>query len=137
MEHRKIKKIIIRLLILLPVIMLAFMGGCYYDNGQDLYPPGSGNCDTTKYTFSGTIFKIISDNCVECHSGASPQGIVLLEDYNTISAAGRIPAGIYGSLYGAISHNPGNKPMPWNRPQLSDCNILKVKKWIDAGTPDN
>lgn len=126
-----------RTFILLPVILLAMLSSCYYNNEQDLYPPGSENCDTTNFTFSETIFPIISANCIECHSGGSPLGIRLLEDYNTISAAGQIPVGQNGSLYGAISHNAANKPMPWNRPKLSDCNIIKVKKWIDAGTPNN
>ena len=61
----------------------------------------------------------------------------LLKDYESISAAAKIPAGQPGSLYGAISHNPGNSPMPKNGTQLSDCKIKQVKVWIDAGTPNN
>jgi hypothetical protein len=137
MEHHKLKIIAGRILILLPFFLLVMLGSCYYDNEQELYPPGSGNCDTTKYTFSGTIYPIINDYCIECHSGASPQGIVLIYDYKTISDAGKIPAGIYGSLYGTVAHSAGNKPMPYNRPNLSECNVIKIKKWIDAGTPNN
>jgi mono/diheme cytochrome c family protein len=88
-------------------------------------------------TYSGAILPILQANCIGCHSGAAPQGNVLLEDYNSISAAGQIPAGTYGSLYGVISHASGNSPMPKNGTKLPDCDILKIKKWIDAGTPDN
>ena len=129
MEHRITRKLLF--------ISLVILSSCNYNNVEELYPNPLNNCDTINVTFSGTIFPLITDNCFDCHSGSSPQGILLFEDYDAISAAGKIPAGQYGSLYGAISHYPTNKPMPFNRPQLSDCNILKVKKWIDAETPDN
>jgi len=126
-----------RTFILLPVILFVLLGSCTYNNEQDLYPPGSENCDSTSFTFSGTIFPIINANCISCHSGGSPQGNILLEDYTTISTAANIPPGQFGSLYGAISHNPGNSGMPKNGTKLSDCKILQVKLWIDAGTPYN
>jgi len=119
------------------ILFLTILSSCYYDNEEYLYPPGSGNCDTTNYTFSGVIFPLINDNCTSCHSGSAPQGNVSLKDYTTISVAADIPPGQYGSLYGVISHNSGNSAMPKNGTQLSECNILIVKKWIDAGKPDN
>ena len=119
------------------IIFLIILSGCYYDNEEELYPDGSAPCDTSNVTFSGTVFPIIQSNCFGCHSGAAPQGNVLLEDYNSISAAGQIPSGQYGSIYGAISHASGNSPMPKNGTKLTDCNIQKIKKWIDEGTPDN
>ena len=119
------------------ICLLAFLGSCYYDNTEELYPYQNENCDTTNVTFSGTIFPIINDNCIGCHSGSAPQGNIHLEDYATISAQAQIAPGQFGSLYGAISHNPGNSPMPKNGTQLSDCRIKQVKVWIDAGTPDN
>ena len=137
MENYKIKTIINGTLIFLPVILLVLLGSCTYNNEQDLYPPGSENCDTTNVTYSGTIFPIINANCIMCHSGSEPQGILLLDNYTTISAAAQIPPGQYGSLYGAITHNPGNSAMPKNGTQLSDCKILQIKLWIDAGAPNN
>jgi hypothetical protein len=124
-----------RCLLLLP--FLALLAGCYYDTEEVLYPDQPNDCDTTNVTYSGTIFPVINDNCTSCHSGSAPQGNIKLEDYATISAAAAIPAGQSGSLYGAISHDPGNSPMPKNGTQLSDCKIKQVKVWIDAGRPDN
>jgi hypothetical protein len=118
------------------VIFLAILSSCYYDNEEELYP-GQAGCDTTNVAYSGTVFPIIDENCTDCHSGSAPQGNVLLQDYATISAAGAIPAGNYGSLYGVVSHHPDNSPMPKNGAQLSDCKIAQIKKWIDDGTPDN
>lgn len=119
------------------ILSLVILSACYYDNEEELYPGGSGPCDTTNVTFSGTVFPIINSICFGCHSGTAPQGNILLEDYATISSQAQIPAGQYGSLYGAISHNPGNSPMPKNSTPLTDCNIRKIKKWIDDGTPNN
>ena len=118
-------------------ILLVFLSSCYYDNEQELYPPGSENCDTSSYTFSGTIFPIINSNCTSCHSGSAPQGNILLEDYATISNQAQISPGQPGSLYGAITHNSGNSAMPKNGTKLSDCKIQQIKRWIDAGTPND
>lgn len=117
--------------------LLALLAGCYYDNEDDLYPYEPDSCDTTNITYSGTIFPMISSNCTNCHSGSTPSGNILLEDYPTISAAAAIAAGQPGSLYGAISHHPGNSPMPKNGTQLSDCKIKQVKSWIDEGRQNN
>jgi hypothetical protein len=137
MEYYKTKTIISRALILLPFILLLLLGRCTYHNEQELYPPGSENCDTANYTFLATIFPIIDAGCGACHSGSSPQGVLLLDDHATISAAAAIPPGQYGSLYGTITHNPGNLAMPKNGTPLSDCKITLIKLWIDAGTPNN
>ena len=123
--------------LLLLLILAIFATGCYYDNEEELYPNQPNDCDTTNVTFSGTIFPIINSNCISCHSGSAPQGNIHLEDYATISAQAAIPAGQAGSLYGAISHDPGNSPMPKNGTQLSECKIKQVKVWIDAGRPEN
>jgi hypothetical protein len=121
---------------LLIIFSLATLAGCYYDNEEELYPY-EVVCDTSNVTYSGTVYPIINENCSGCHTGSTPQGNVLLADYQSISAQAAIPAGQYGSLYGAISHNPGNSPMPKNGTKLSDCKISQIKVWIDAGRPNN
>jgi hypothetical protein len=40
-------------------------------------------------------------------------------------------------LYGVISHSPGYRYMPKYGPKLPDCEIAGIKKWIDAGAPNN
>lgn len=94
-------------------------------------------CDLSNVTFSGTVWPIISANCTSCHSGASPNAGVRLEDYETIKFQAGIPAGSRGSLIGAISHNSGNTPMPQNASKLDDCTISKINKWIQNGMPNN
>ena len=122
---------------LLIILSLAILAGCYYDNEEELYPDQGSDCDTTNVTFSGTVFPIINSNCSSCHTGSAPEANVLLADYESIKAHAIIPAGQPGSLYGAITHDPLNSAMPKNGTQLSDCEIKKIKTWIDAGSPDN
>ena len=91
------------------------------------------DCDTTNVTFSGVIWpEIIQKSCTGCHSGASPNGGVSLENYEDVVAVAQS-----GQLLGVIEHQAGYPPMPQNGPQLSDCKITQIRKWIDDGTPNN
>jgi hypothetical protein len=118
------------------IIIIAFslftFQSCYYDKEDLLYP---FDCDTTNITYSLTVTPIINDHCLACHGSSnynSLGGNLNLEGYNNIM----VPVNS-GALLNAIEHNAGYSPMPKNSPQLSDCNILKIKKWIEAGASDN
>ena len=106
--------------------------GCYYDKEELLYP-GSLICDTASIVrYSTTVLPIISNSCYSCHSGAFPSGAIKLDSYADL----RVRA-LNGSLYGTITHNGSYPAMPRSAPKLSDCNIGYIKKWIDAGAPNN
>lgn len=122
------------------VILFGFQQ-CSSKDKSDVVPddnnPVGTDCDATNVSFSGTVLPIINANCLSCHSGSSPNGGIRLENIANIRTQGAIAAGSYGSLYGVISHSSGNNPMPKNLAKLSDCDIKKIKSWIDAGMPDN
>jgi len=105
--------------------------GCYYDVEEELYP-ATVSCDTSNVTYSLTVKPIIDDNCIVCHSQASQQGSVVLETYNDIQVYASS-----GQLLGAIKHESGFSPMPQGGAKLSDCNILKIEKWVSSGIPNN
>jgi len=136
MEHRIIKNLL-RSIPFAAVVLSLMPGGCYYDNEEYLYPEGSQQCDTVNVTYSQTIWPVINDNCITCHSGTAPSGNILLDNYSNISAHAQIPAGQPGSLYGAVSHDPGNSAMPKSGAKLSDCRITQIRIWIESGTPNN
>lgn len=95
-------------------------------------------CDTINVTFSGVIWpQIIQKNCFGCHNGANASGGIHLENHSQVAAAANIPAGQPGSLWGAVTHAAFNFAMPKNQPQLSDCKIDQIQKWIHDGTPNN
>lgn len=92
----------------------------------------TGACDSTAVSFSQTVHPIIMNHCQGCHSGASPSGGLLLTGHAEI----QIPAND-GRLYGVIARLPGFPPMPQGGEQLPQCDIDKIKSWIDAGAADN
>lgn len=90
------------------------------------------DCDTTQFTYSGTIKTIIVNNCQGCHSGTAAQGGIDLSTYPGLKL--KIDD---GRFWGAINHQPGFSAMPKNGNKLSECQITQIRKWIEAGSPNN
>jgi hypothetical protein len=70
---------------------------------QDIESNPPYNSDTI--TYESKIKDIISNNCISCHSGSSPQGNLLLENYNQVRSASE-----NGTLIQRI--NDVSNPMP-------------------------
>jgi len=86
-------------------------------------------CDTNAFSFTVDIFPIIQQYCLGCHSGASPSAGLSLQDYNKIKNAVTNK-----NLFGRITST--SNPMPPSG-LMPECRIKKIKKWIDAGMPNN
>ncbi len=108
---------------------------CKYDKAKEVKPDNPGVvlfCDTsTVVSYSAQVAPIISEHCISCH-GASDQ--TKLHDYAHVKAKALASS---GSLYSAITADGNAIPMPPNTSRLSVCDINKIKKWIDLGTPNN
>lgn len=121
-----------KLVLALPLV--ALMSSCYYDNVDDVYP-GAGLftvCDTTStQSYTTHITPILVNNCYSCHSGSNPSDGVSLDNY-----AGVAQVAASGRLVGAIYHQQGFTAMP-NGLQLDSCYMKQIKKWVDAGAPNN
>ncbi len=89
-------------------------------------------CDTALFTYSGAVRPILDAYCANCHSGSILNGGVDLGNYNGVNTAA-----LNGRLLGAITHSAGYIAMPQGGSRLSDCNIAQIRKWINAGSPDN
>ena len=112
------------------IFILALFTGCYYDKEDELY----GNCDTTNVSYSQTITNILTNYaCLNCHgnptSNGAPFSLTTYANVKTQVDANR--------LFGAINHQTGFAPMPQGAPKMNQCDINKVKAWIDAGAPNN
>ncbi len=116
------------------LIVSAALGGCYYDNMDDVYP-GAGlftPCDTTSVTsYSAHIVPILQNNCVSCHSGSGANADVHLDTYEGVRVVATNTA-----LQGVTWHEQFYTPMPPNY-QLDSCSLVQIKKWILAGAPNN
>ena len=113
--------------------LAVLLNACYYDTAEKLYPTNAlQNCDTTSVTYSKTIQPILANECLSCHRSTILQGNVNLEGYSNVAIWAKS-----GKLYNSVAHNGQASPMPKNGSKLSDCKILQIKKWIDAGSPNN
>ena len=108
---------------------LCLLTGCRYDVEKN------ETCDVSNVTYSTTISGIINSyGCLgsNCHGGNFPPAGFSLSDYSSVKE--KVTD---GRLFGAINHSPGFIAMPENAAKMSQCDINKVKAWIDAGAPNN
>ena len=91
-----------------------------------------GGCDTSNVTFNAVIKPIMQNKCQGCHQGTSPGGGVNLSTYLGVQGSA-----IDGSLLGSIEHGSGWSAMPKNSSKLPDCDIAKIRIWVNAGAPNN
>lgn len=114
------------------VLLIVLFQSCYYDNEEELYP-GVEECDTTNITYSGTVVPLMdSYNCISCHGSSFPQGNVVLDNYDDLKVVVD-----NGRFWGAINHDDGYSSMPQNLPKMDDCDLRKIRVWIDDGAIDN
>jgi cytochrome c5 len=114
--------------VLIAVIFCVLLG-CRYDVEPNV------SCDTSNVTYSSTITGIINSyGCLgsSCHGGTNPGSGFRLDSYDAVKA--KITD---GRLFGAINHFSGFIAMPKDAGKMSQCDIDKVKAWIDAGALNN
>lgn len=113
--------------LLISGLVLFGMQGCYYDNEEELYPQPV-ECDTLNVSYSGTIAPIMNTNCNDCHGGSSPAANVKTDTYDDLKTIADDDR-----LWGVVNHEAGYSPMPKDRPKLNDCNLKKIRVWLDNG----
>jgi hypothetical protein len=89
-------------------------------------------CMTASVSYANDIWPIIDKQCEGCHSGSNPFGAIQLRNYNEVKTIAES-----GQLYGTIVRLAGFVPMPYQRDQLSVCEIDQIKSWVDDGAPNN
>jgi uncharacterized membrane protein len=111
------------------IILSAFFEGCYYDNEELLYGGGAA-CDTIQAKFSTDVQQIINSKCAYsgCHDAATGAGSTVFSDHASISGkSGRIK-----------DRAVVQKTMPPSgTTALSDAEVIKLKCWIESGSPNN
>lgn len=121
---------IFSLLMVVMFVMAVTSTGCYYDKEEVLYPDTV--CDTANITYSSSVVPILVSNCTVCHGGNTPSAGIKLDTYADVNLQVA-----NGRLWGSVSHAASYSPMPKNSAKMSTCNLTKIKKWIEAGAPNN
>ncbi|HRK00111.1 MAG TPA: c-type cytochrome, partial [Ignavibacteria bacterium] len=88
----------------------------------------TSDCVSDNMVFESDIKPIIEENCVGCHSGAKPK-----MGYDFSNPEKFREVALTGDVYLAITHSEGVTAMPFKGDKLSDCDIKKIKSWIDDG----
>ena len=89
-------------------------------------------CDTSNISYSVNIKNIVAGKCQGCHSSSAASGGIDLSTYTGVKS--KVTD---GRLWGAVNHLAGFSPMPKGGTKLSDCELGQIKKWMDAGAPNN
>ena len=93
-------------------------------------------CSTANVSYTATIAPIISGGgCLNCHNNTALQGGFSLASYEQVKAKASLTRSGNSVLYGATAHLDGFAPMPKGLAKLSDCNIAKIKAWVDNNMP--
>jgi hypothetical protein len=128
----------ISIVLFLVIVMGAVLNSCSKANEAALKQKAgitSSNCDTINMKYQSDILPILTSQCYSCHSAQTYQtsGSGLnYQDFNTLKSEIN-----NGNLLNAIQHTGNVTPMPLNLPQLSDCEINKIKDWINNGSLNN
>jgi mono/diheme cytochrome c family protein len=93
----------------------------------------TGECNAENVSYSGFIVPLLTNTCIGCHSGAGASGGVVLNTFNGVKTVAD-----NGRLVGAITWASGYQQMPFGSPtKLQDCQIEKIKAWVNDGAPEN
>lgn len=112
-------------------VLLGLAAGCTYSHGD---PAPACDVPSETITYAGVISPIFEANCRRCHGTTV---------YNTLGGGYNFSdyQGIKGysseRILGCIKHLPNFPAMPQDGGKLSDCDIARIQRWIDAGKPNN
>jgi mono/diheme cytochrome c family protein len=93
---------------------------------------GQQPCIAENISYAAFVAPLLSANCTGCHSGGSPSGNIVLNSHSAVQTVA-----LNGRLLGAITWANGYQQMPQGSGKLSNCNIDKIKEWINNGAPNN
>ncbi|MFN5183177.1 MAG: hypothetical protein ACK5D5_09175 [Bacteroidota bacterium] len=124
--------------LLLPVSILIFQS-CYYDNLAEMRPGLNlnNNCDSTVsiVSYSNHIVPILNNSCGTnntCH-GSNNISSVDLSNYSSVSTFAQ---GYF--LFHVVEWTPNYAQMPkGSQTKISACNRALIRRWIEAGAPNN
>lgn len=125
--HSNMKLIFFAALTVMFFAMLTTQTACYYDNEQEQY--GVNQCDTTAVSYSTNIKPIIEQNCISCHAPGGAQETAPLVTYDQLKN--------YATSGALVDRTNGTSSLMPPSGKMSNCNLLFIKAWVDAGAPNN
>jgi cytochrome c5 len=97
--------------------------------------PTTVPCDTTVSRFSVEVKDVFDRQCNRCHGASVANtlgGGTNLQNYSTVRAYARS-----GILMDNITFASTGNPMPKGGSKIPDCDINKIRAWINRGSLNN
>lgn len=116
--------------VLLLIFTIAGFPSCSWNSEEDLY--GIESCDTSNITWEDPVSEILETNCVPCHNPELHYNGVRHDTY-----VEELKVVIDDRLHSVINHLPGFPEMPYQLPQLPECERGILDSWIINGAPEN
>jgi hypothetical protein len=89
------------------------------------------SCDTSVYTFSAGVWPIVESNCQGCHTTSNAgNNYHQFNNWNDVVMDST-------AFWNSIVQLNGMSLMPKNTSGLNDCQKTIIRKWLDAGAPNN
>jgi len=127
-------------------VITAFFIGCKHDPVDPVVPVDppilSDNCDPDTVYFQNEVLPLLISSCgvAGCHDPGTASDGVVLTDYASVIASGKVRAGNPGDsdLIEVLNEDdPEDRMPPSPRQPLSAEQIAKISKWISQGAKDN
>lgn len=116
------------------LVLGVLVSACSYYNPEEL-DPFAGlpplDCATDSLTYDDDIIHLLWATCKTCHQQGRADGGVSLSGYEEV-----LISVDNGSLLGSLDFRPGYSPMPPSGEKWSDCNIEKMRAWIQDAAPE-
>jgi hypothetical protein len=120
--------------VLFALVSMILSTACTNDNLEDL--TNRNSCDSTNVSFATTVVPLINTHCGSssnsCHGAGNTGSGIDLTIYAGVAAVAQS-----GQLVGSITHASGFEAMPDGLPKLGDCEIGKIRAWVNAGYLNN
>lgn len=117
--------------LLLSIIVVFFYASCSNEKGNLYVTP---SCDTANVKYNDTIKNIVATTCAvaSCHDsgGGAPGDFSIYSELKTKVDEGKVHDKVFVNI--AAPMPPTSAPK-----QLSDCEKLKIKRWLNMGAPNN
>jgi hypothetical protein len=95
-------------------------------------------CDTTQFAYAANVAPLFKYYCTGCHPAPGSQSTPNLSSYVAIKAElQNNPGRLLGSVQWTPPYNTATTKMPQGSNQLSACELEVIRKWIEAGAPNN
>lgn len=90
------------------------------------------SCDSSNILYSTGIMLLFKNQCTGCHNSSNAGGNIDLTSFSRVKEIA-----LNGVLLGSLEWKPGFASMPQGGAKLSECDINRIKEWINAGALNN